>query len=158
MNEQNSDLGILVMNRQNARFFQYQDEKLEELKDFHQERSHLPDNRENFQAAKEGSGGGFIGFGKGQEKHDIRSHDLEVFAKEVAEGLWNLFRNKNFDQLVIVAAKKIENELLKNFHEDLKKTVQESIDANLTNFSWQEILEHLRKHNEKLFRAPTQEI
>ena len=149
MNDQNSSLGILVMNQQKARFFQYQDEKLEELKDFYQERSHLPDNRENFQTAKEGSG--FIGFGKGQEKHDIRAHDLEVFAKEVAEELWNLFRNKNFGQLIIVTAKKIENELLKNFHEDLKKTVQESIDANLVSFSWQEILEHLRKHDEKLF-------
>lgn len=156
MEEQKSSLGILVMNQQKARFFRYQDEKLEELKDFYQEQSHLPDNRENFQTAKEG--GGFIGFGKGQQKHDIQAHDLEVFAKEVAEELWNLFRNKNFDQLIIVAAKKIENELLKNFHENLKKTIQESIDANLANFSWQEILEHLRKYNENLLRTSTRKL
>ncbi len=146
MTDQNNTTGVLVMNRENARFFQYKTEEDEreftELEDFHSEKSHLPDNREHFRIQKEGEG--FVNLGEVEEAHRIREHDVEVFTKEVAEKLWKMFQHKDFEELILIIPKKVENELVRHFHTELKDIIKTSVDANLVGMSWQEILERVK--------------
>jgi protein required for attachment to host cells len=74
---------------------------------------------------------------------DPREHEKVVFATEIANELER--REKEYDQLVLVAAPKTLGELRNKISKTIKDKVAEEIDKDLTNESPSQMEDHLRE-------------
>lgn len=74
---------------------------------------------------------------------DPHEHEKVVFAAEIVNELER--REKEFDQLVLVAAPKTLGELRNKISKTIKNKVFEEIDKDLTNESSSQMEEHLRE-------------
>lgn len=141
-----SQIGLLVLNREKSRFFEYDPKRLNEIEDFCHKKLHLPDNRESFQGMS--AGGHLLGFGKTKEKTRLKQHDFEVFARKMTKRLDQCLAERAIQRLLIIAPPEVKKTIHQHFQKQLTVPFDFPIEANLVSKKWQEILECVNKEVE----------
>ena len=76
---------------------------------------------------------------------DAKTHEAQMFAKEVAERLAKARVNREYDRLVLVAAPAFLGMLREKLDPQVLATVALSLDKDLTHLAARELREHLPK-------------
>ena len=109
-----------------------------------------PENRlQKKNMASDRQGYSFSSHGHGRKvlsNHvDPKEHEINQFVKEINEYLMNSEANKEFDQLIIIAAPKLFGALKKQLNSNIKKLITYELKKNITKLSAAEIRNHLPK-------------
>jgi protein required for attachment to host cells len=100
------------------------------------ERVFANDNPPTREQGTDKPGRSFAGVGgrrSAMEQTDWHTLEEQRFARDIAEALYTLVRERNIDALVIAAPPKILAELRKSMHQEVEKRVIAEVDKDLTN-------------------------
>lgn len=75
-----------------------------------------------------------------------KEYEIKKFVKEINEYLKNSEANKEFNQLIIIAAPKLLGTLKKQLNSNIKKLITYELKKNITKLSAAEIRNYLPKH------------
>ncbi|AWL13137.1 hypothetical protein HMF8227_02685 [Saliniradius amylolyticus] len=95
-------------------------------------------------AATNGTQGGMHGV---DGEHEFKEHEMEKFAKHVAERLYKARMEKHYHKLYVMAAPSFLGLLRKNYHSEVSHVLAAEVDKNLTLHSEADIRKHLPGNN-----------
>lgn len=131
MQKKTNIVGVLVMNREKARFFRYEEKHLAEIEDFVADKPHLSDFHE--------SKGGL-----GDKDNKLRENETETFTRNIAHTVYEQYKEQPFSSFIVIAPDKVPHELRKHLHTDLKN-IEFPLDANIVHSTPFEIQKYLEK-------------
>ena len=130
---------VIVANSARARVFSSRTtlRELEEIEGF----AHPEAHRQNRDIASDSSGRSVDQRGALEPATSPVDHEMENFAKLLAQHLKDLHNAEHFDQLILVAPPRFLGLLRKQLPKPLDQLVEKSVDKNLTSSSREEIID-----------------
>lgn len=137
-------IGLLVLNREKSRLFEYHPKRLIEFEDFCHNKLHLPNGQEIVEDGPQQKPHRDI---EPQEQKNLKQHEFEVFLRGITIRLQNLLCKEKFNNLIVVAPSELKNTIHLNFEKSLSVPIEFPMDANLVSDSWQNIFNHVNTKN-----------
>ncbi|HEY9032471.1 MAG TPA: host attachment protein [Pseudomonadales bacterium] len=135
---------VLVAESSRARLFHWQSKDvLHEIDSFSHPASRL--HEQDLASDKPGRTYDSAGAGRHAEQPptDAKTHEAQVFARQLAERLESSRTHQDFDQLIVIAAPHFLGQLRHSMGAALQQTVIHELDKNLVQQPLDEILQHL---------------
>jgi protein required for attachment to host cells len=134
---------ILVADSAHARIFEAEavNAPLHEIRDFSNAEAHL--KNVEIDSDRPGRGAGGDAHHAMDTTSDSKEHEIESFARFIANELDHARTQNNFAQLIIVAAPSFLGQIREVISEPLSKMVSYELDKNLSKMESDEIRQHL---------------